>query len=149
MVASLKITSEAFKTNGFIPSKYTCEGDNINPSLIISGLPMNTKTLVLIVEDPDALKGIFVHWVVWNIPPTNKIIENTIPGEQGMNDFRKHKYAGPCPPSGAHRYMFKIYALDNFLHLDHKLGKTELETAMTKHVIGFGELIGIYKKKKA
>lgn len=148
MVASLKIGSEGFSNNGFIPSKYTCEGDNINPPLIISGLPMATKTLALIVEDADAPKGTFVHWVVWNIPPTNKIRENIQPGEAGVNDFGKHNYSGPCPPSGVHRYYFKIYALDNFLHLEPTCTKADLEAAMSKYVIGFGELIAQYKKKK-
>ena len=148
MTASLKIGSEGFASNGFIPSKYTCEGENVNPTLIISGLPMATKTLALIMEDPDAPKGTFVHWVVWNIPPTNKIRENVIPGEEGLNDFRKHHYSGPCPPSGVHRYIFKIYALDNFLHLDGNATRADLEATMSKHIIGHGELVGQYKKKK-
>jgi len=148
MIASLRIASEAFKTNGSIPSKFTCEGTNVNPSLIISGLPMATKTLAVILEDPDAPKGVFVHWIVWNIPPTNKILENTIPGEEGMNDFKKKHYAGPCPPAGTHHYHFKVYALDNFLHLDPSSGKAELEAAMDKYIIGFGELIGQYTRKK-
>ncbi|MEO5675437.1 MAG: YbhB/YbcL family Raf kinase inhibitor-like protein [Chitinophagales bacterium] len=148
MKATLKIGSESFKNQGFIPSKYTCEGENINPALIISGLPMATKTLALIVEDPDAPEGNFVHWVVWNISPTNKIRENIIPGEEGLNDFNNHHYSGPCPPSGTHRYIFKIYALDNFLHLNPKCTKADLEAAMDIHIIGVGELIGQYKKKK-
>lgn len=148
MIASLRIASEAFKTNGFIPSKYTCEGANVNPSLIISGLPMATKTLAVIMEDPEAPKGIFVHWVVWNIPPTNKILENTVPGEEGTNDFKKKRYYGPCPPAGTHHYHFKVYALDNFLHLEQTSTKAELEAAMDKYVIGFGELIGQYARKK-
>lgn len=148
MTATLKIGSEGFSSNGFIPSKYTCEGENVNPTLIISGLPMATKTLALIMEDPDTPKGTFVHWVVWNIPPTNKIRENIIPGEEGLNDFRKHHYSGPCPPVGVHRYIFKIYALDNFLHLNESSNKADLETVMSKHVIGYGELTGQYKKKK-
>jgi len=148
MVASLKISSEVFSNNGMIPSKYTCEGENINPPIIISNLPMQSKTLVLIVEDPDASKGTFVHWLVWNIPPTNKIRENTVPGEEGKNDFKKHNYMGPCPPSGTHHYSFKIYSLDNFLHLEPTATRAELEAAMSKYVIGFGELIGMYKKKK-
>lgn len=148
MVASLKIASEAFKSNGSIPSRYTCDGANINPSLIISGLPMATKTLALIVEDPDAPEGVFIHWICWNIPPTNKILENTKPGEVGQNDFGKNEYAGPCPPNGLHHYHFKIYALDNFLHLDLSSSKAELEAAMDPYVIGFGELIGTYARRK-
>jgi len=148
MVASLRIASEAFKANSPIPSRFTCDGNNVNPSLIISGLPMATKTLALILEDPDATKGVFVHWVVWNIAPTNKILENTIPGEEGVNDFGKHHYSGPCPPEGMHHYHFKIYALDNFLHLAGNSTKAELEAAMEKYVIGFGELIGQYSRKK-
>jgi hypothetical protein len=85
---------------------------------------------------------------VWNIPPTNKILENSIPGEEGINDFGKHNYSGPCPPVGPHHYHFKIYALDNFLHLQPTSTKAELEAEMDKYIIGFGELIGLYTRKK-
>lgn len=109
---------------------------------------MATKTLALVMEDPDSPQGVFVHWVVWNIPPTNKILENTSPGEAGTNDFGDKEYSGPCPPSGLHHYHFKVYALDNFLHLDPKCGKADLEQAMDPYIIGFGELVGTYSRKK-
>ncbi|MCS6916114.1 MAG: YbhB/YbcL family Raf kinase inhibitor-like protein [Chitinophagales bacterium] len=149
MIASLKIASEAFKHNSFIPSKFTCDGENINPSLIISGLPMHTKTLVLIMEDLDGPKGSVVHWILWNIPPTNKILANSVPGEAGINDFRKRKYQGPCPTSGVHRYAFKVYALDNFLHLDSKATRADLQPLLDDHAIGFGEIIGLYKRRNS
>ncbi len=148
MVASLKITSEAFKNNGIIPVKFTCDGENINPSLIISGLPMHTKTLALILEDLDAPNGSLVHWIVWNIPPTNKILQGSVPGVQGTSHFSKRKYHGPCPSSGMHRYAYRVYALDNFLDLDPKAGKKELEEAMKDHLIGMGELLGLYQRKE-
>ncbi|MCY7409279.1 MAG: YbhB/YbcL family Raf kinase inhibitor-like protein [Chitinophagales bacterium] len=148
MVATLKISSEVFGNNGIIPTKYTTEGLNINPALIISGLPMNTKTLVLILEALDGPKAPVTQWVVWNISPTNKIRENIIPGEEGMNDLRRHHYSGPNPPAGErHKYAFKIWALDNFLHLDHSAKRPALEVVMAKHVIGFGEIIASYQKK--
>jgi len=95
---NLILTSPAFDHNGSIPAVYTCDGDDISPELNWSGIPANAKSLVLIVDDPDAPMGTWDHWIVWNIPPTNKIEENTIPGTEGINGFRKHSYGGPCPP---------------------------------------------------
>ena len=145
--AMLRITSESFKSNAFIPVKYTCDGANINPSLVVSSLPVKTSTLVIIVEDPDANDGPFVHWLVWNIAPTNRIGENSVPGEPGTNDFGKLNYKGPCPPSGTHRYCFKVYALDNFLHLPSTAKKADLEAAMGRSVIAYGELVGMYERR--
>ncbi|MEM3378731.1 MAG: YbhB/YbcL family Raf kinase inhibitor-like protein [Candidatus Bathyarchaeia archaeon] len=109
----LSVTSFAFENGKFISAKYTCDGDDVNPPLTIDGVPKETKTLVLIVDDPDAPMGTWDHWVVWNIPGSmRQIAENTVPGTEGMNDFGKHSYGGPCPPSGMHRYFFKVYALD-------------------------------------
>ena len=145
--AALAVTSAAFKANDFIPSLYTCDGKNINPPLRIDHIPDEAKSLALIVDDPDAPGGLWVHWVVWNIPVTHEIPENKIPGIEGLNDFKRHHYGGPCPPSGTHHYFFKIYALDTVLDIPEKTNKTDLEKAMQPHIVGFGEIIGLYKRK--
>ena len=137
----LSISSPAFKENGFIPAEYTCDGANINPPLYIEGIPKEAQCLALIVDDPDAPMGIWVHWVVWNIPATHHLKEKTVHGTQGMNDFRKHTYGGPCPPSGTHRYFFKVYALDELLVLPATANKQQLERAMSNHILAFCELI--------
>ncbi|MEW6585032.1 MAG: YbhB/YbcL family Raf kinase inhibitor-like protein [Nitrospirota bacterium] len=145
----LQLTSPAFKHNEHIPKKYTCDGANVNPPLLIKNMPENAKSLALIVDDPDAPGGTWVHWVVWNISPfTGEIKENSVPAgaQQGINDFRKHNYGGPCPPSGTHRYFFKIYALDKVLGLDADTRKSDLERAMQGHVIGRVEIVGLYKR---
>jgi len=143
----LTITSPAFKSNKSIPPKYTCDGDDVNPPLNIEGTPKETKSLALIVDDPDASKGTWDHWIVWNIPPTNKIQENSVPGTEGLNDFRKHSYGGPCPPSGTHRYFFKVYALDTKLDLDPNSRKKDIEKAMKDHILAKGELVGLYSRR--
>jgi Raf kinase inhibitor-like YbhB/YbcL family protein len=143
----LTVTSPAFENNKFIPSKYTCDGDDVNPPLIIKGIPEATKSLVLIVDDPDAPMGTWDHWIVWNIPPTNKIEENSVPGTEGFNDFRRHSYGGPCPPSGTHRYFFKVYALDTKLNLDSNSRKKDIEKAMKGHILAQGELVGLYRRR--
>ncbi len=143
---TLEITSSAFSHNGTIPKKYTCDGANVNPSLQIKDIPANAKSLVLIVDDPDAQIGTFVHWVVWNIPVTETMGENNVPGTEGMNDFRKSFYGGPCPSSGTHRYFFKVYALDTELNLNKDSRKADVEKAMKSHILAKGELVGIYKR---
>ena len=148
MRAMLRITSEVFKNNGHIPPKYTFDGANVNPPLIIGGLPMKTKTLVLIVDDPDAHDKAHIHWMIWNIPATNKIQENTIPGEEGFNDFKKQHYRGCYRPSSLHRYFFRIYALSDYLSLSPKTNRTELEAAMERCIVGYGETVGVYERKK-
>ncbi len=141
-----KLTSPEFEHNAAMPSKFTCQGDDINPALVIEGLPGSTKSLALIVDDPDAPMGTWVHWVVYNIPVISKIEENSIPGTQGSNDFGRKDYGGPCPPSGAHRYFFKMYALDAQLNLPEGISKEDLEQAMQGHILDKAELIGLYKK---
>lgn len=141
-----QIKSSAFDQSSFIPLKHTCQGEDINPALIITGLPEGTKSLALIVDDPDAPMGTWVHWVVFNIPVTERVEENSIPGIQGINDFQKTNYGGPCPPSGVHRYFFKIYALDTMLDLNEGVTKQELEAAMIDHILDNAELIGLYEK---
>jgi len=130
-----------------IPKKYTCDDRDINPSLNIEDLPKETKSLALIVDDPDASMGTWVHWVVWNIPPAKEILEDSVPGTEGVNDFRKHSYGGPCPPSGTHRYFFKVYALDTKLELSPNSKKRDLEKAMEGHVLAKGEIIGLYSRR--
>lgn len=144
---SLKVSSSAFGDNAMIPAPYTCDGINISPPLDIEHIPEEAKSLVLIVDDPDAPSKTWVHWIVWNIPVTHHIKENEVHGVEGINDFNKHSYGGPCPPSGTHRYFFKVYALNNLLELPQSADKVQLEKTMSEYIIGFGELVGLYKKK--
>jgi Raf kinase inhibitor-like YbhB/YbcL family protein len=144
----LNISSPAFQEDEMIPSKYTCEGANVNPPLDIKNIPEEAKCLALIVDDPDAPNGTWVHWIVWNIPVTHHLKERHVPGKEGVNDFQQHRYGGPCPPSGTHRYFFKVYALDALLDLPANARKVDVEKAMSEHIIGFGELIGLYKRNK-
>ncbi len=142
----MKLTSPEFENGKMIPRKFTCEGDDINPTLIIEDIPAGTKSLALIVDDPDAPMGTGVHWVSFNIPVVSQIDEDRIPGKQGINDFGRNDYGGPCPPSGTHRYFFKIYALDTVLDLNEGINKQALEDAMEDHILNKAELIGLYKK---
>jgi len=141
----LTIKSPAFKDKGFIPLKYTCDGANVNPELSIDNLPNETKSLALIVDDPDAPMGSYVHWIMWNIPPKNKIEEDSAPGIEGKNQKGRNKYSGPCPPSVIHNYHFRIYALDTELDLPLDSDKQKLITAMEGHILGTGEIVGLYK----
>ena len=143
----LLVKSPAFENNKLIPVKYTCDGADVNPPLTIEGVPEETETLVLIVDDPDCPTGTFDHWIVWNISPTTyKIEENTVPGIEGMSTFRKHAYGGPCPPYGTHRYFFKVYALDTQLDLKPDSTKKDVEKAMEGHILAEGELVGLYRR---
>lgn len=146
-MAALHVTSTAFKHLGLIPLQYTCQGDDINPPLSIEGIPAAAKSLVLIVDDPDAPSGNWDHWIVWNIIPTSAILENSVPGVVGMNDFSHNSWGGPCPPSGLHRYFFKVYALDCMLDLPASSRKRDVLKAMEGHIVAHGELVGLYKKK--
>ena len=147
----MEITSNAFSNNGKIPPKYTCDGDNVNPYLKITNIPEQTKSLVLIVDDPDAPSKTWVNWIVFNISVSGKeliIPENSVPkGIQGINDFKKIEDGGPCPPSGTHRYSFKIYALDSQLELKEGSSKKQVEEVMKNHIIDNSELVGVYSKK--
>ncbi|HLG39631.1 MAG TPA: YbhB/YbcL family Raf kinase inhibitor-like protein, partial [Chitinophagaceae bacterium] len=144
----LEVRSLAFSQNGHIPPKYTCEGENINPPLEINNIPDEAKSLVLIMEDPDASEETFVHWLLWNISPNDAIAEQSNAGISGKNGYGKTGYAGPCPPSGSHRYFFKVFALDTELDLLAGAGKEAVVNAMSGHVIAKGELMGYYQKKK-
>lgn len=144
----MRLTSPAFVHDGYIPSRFTCEGMDVSPELLIEGTPEGTKEIALIVDDPDAPMGIWVHWVVFNIPSdTSKIEEGAVPGKQGVNDFGRLNYGGPCPPSGTHRYFFKVYALDVKLELEEGVTKEALKEAMEDHIIDKAILVGLYKKK--
>jgi len=144
---AMKITSPEFEHNKSIPSKFTCEGQDINPTLVIEGIPEGAKSLALIMDDPDAPMGTWVHWVVFDIPVVSKIAENSVPGKLGITNSGKKDYHGPCPPSGTHRYFFKIYALDTLLNLKEGISKGALEKAMQGHILDKAELIGLYKKR--
>ncbi|GAB6135613.1 YbhB/YbcL family Raf kinase inhibitor-like protein [Thermococcus prieurii] len=145
-----------FHNGSYIPVKFTCDGEDINPPIFIGNISEKAKSLVIIVDDPDAPAGTFTHWIAWNIPPVGEIpeavpkvgeVEKPIPMVQGRNDFGRIGYGGPCPPRGSvHHYHFKVYALDTTLNLPPGATRKELEKAMEGHVIQWGELVGLYKR---
>jgi Raf kinase inhibitor-like YbhB/YbcL family protein len=152
----MQLTSTAFAEGGAIPAKHTCDARNVSPPLKWSGVPAGTKSLALIVDDPDAPGGTWVHWVLYDLPPTTTELPEDLPksqyvpggARQGLNDFRRLGYGGPSPPPGkAHRYFFKFYALDALLDLKPGLTKKDLEKAMEKHVLAQGQLMGTYQRK--
>jgi len=147
VLKELRITSPVFQNRGIIPAKYTCDGVNVNPPLSIEDIPEGTRSLVLIVDDPDAPMETWDHWIVWNIPPVEKIEENSVPGIEGLNDFNKHSYGGPSPPSGTHRYFFKVYALDTKLDLNRNSRKEDVERAIEGHILAKGEIVGLYRRR--
>jgi Raf kinase inhibitor-like YbhB/YbcL family protein len=151
---TMKLTSPAFDPDGKIPSKYTCDGENINPPLIISDVPDRAASFVLIMDDPDVPKrlradGMWDHWVVFNIPPsTREIVEGEEPqGTHGMGTSGNLSYFGPCPPDREHRYFFKLYALDTELTLAEKATKHQVERAMEGHILARAELMGRYERQ--
>lgn len=146
-IGHLHVSSAAFEDNGFIPSRFTADGANVNPPLDITDVPPGTQSLALIMDDPDAPVRPWVHWLAWNLPVTPHINEDTPLKDQGINDFRENNYGGPCPPYGVHRYYFKVYALNTLLTLNTFAGKKELERAMNGHVLAYGELVGLYMRK--
>lgn len=146
----MRILSSEFEDSQHIPEKYTCQGEDINPPLSFMEIPHVAKSLVLVVDDPDAPTQTFVHWLVFNIDPTTPDVEEgSIPddGMQGKNSAGSNGYVPPCPPSGTHRYFFKLYALDDDLLLDETAEKEEVEEAMEGHVIDEATLIGLYEKE--
>jgi Raf kinase inhibitor-like YbhB/YbcL family protein len=145
---NMKITSPDFRNNEMIPKKFTCEGEDASPCLVMEGIPQGAKSLALVVDDPDAPMGTWVHWVVYDIPPLDRIEQGAIPGKQGKNDFGRRNYGGPCPPSGTHRYFFKCYALDKMLDLKEGLSKKELEHSLRGHILEKAELVGLYKRTR-
>ncbi|MEM9449246.1 MAG: YbhB/YbcL family Raf kinase inhibitor-like protein [Cyanobacteria bacterium P01_E01_bin.6] len=152
---AIALESTAFEANGAIPSTYTCDGDDSSPALSWGVLPANTQSMVLIMDDPDAPRGRFVHWVVYDIPPDVAGFAEGIPdgeslavgGLHGKNGFRQVGYGGPCPPSGTHRYVFRLYALDTILELPSGKSKGDVVEAMNGHIVGVGELIGQYARE--
>ncbi|MGD9506180.1 MAG: YbhB/YbcL family Raf kinase inhibitor-like protein [Syntrophobacteraceae bacterium] len=143
----MKISSSAFHSDGHIPRKHTCQGENVSPELTIADVPSGTSSLALVVEDPDAPGRTFDHWLAYDIAPeTTSIAEGQAPGTAGINDFGKSGYGGPCPPSGTHRYFFRLYALDVRLDLPPGLDKKDLLDAMEGHVLAQAELVGRYAK---
>lgn len=143
----LRITSPAFAYEGNVPKRHTCDGDGISPELHIEDLPQDTVTLALISEDPDAPRGTFDHWIVWNIERTTRIGEGENPGVSGGNSAGRTGYHPPCPPSGTHRYYFHIYALDGHLGLSPGASRQELEAAMEGRILAKGTLMGQYGRE--
>lgn len=152
------LTSSAFKDGATIPGKHTCDGVDVSPPLAWSGTPAGTRSVALIADDPDAPGGTWVHWVLYNLPAeVSELPENIAKVEsldlggarQGRNDFRRPGYGGPCPPPGpAHRYFFKLYALDTRLELKAGAQKKDVEAAMEGHVLGSAQLMGTYARQK-
>jgi Raf kinase inhibitor-like YbhB/YbcL family protein len=150
----LKVTSTAFQEGGEIPVQYTCDGANMSPPLSWSSGPDGTKSYALIADDPDAPMGTWVHWVVYNIPVTAGSFPENVPKTeslsdgtvQGINDFKRYGYGGPCPPGGTHRYYFKVYALDMVMKAGPGLTKKKLLREMEGHILGQGELMGTYSR---
>ena len=155
---ALQLTSTAFPSGGEIPPRHTCQGDDLSPPLAWSGVPVNAQSLILIVDDPDAPdpaapKMTYVHWVLYNIPPSTTSLPEAVAQlpdgtQQGLNDWRRTGYGGPCPPIGRHRYFHKLYALDTVLPDLGTPTKAALETAMKGHVIAQAELVGTYQKHR-
>ena len=151
----MQITSNAFTKGGNIPARFTCDGVDISPELAWSGLPEGTRTLVLICDDPDAPMGTWDHWVMFNIPASVAGLPEDAKRQnlkdqgivEGTNSWGKTGYGGPCPPSGTHRYTFKLYALDSALRLDSTAAKKDVERAMEGHVLGRAQLMGRYSRQ--
>jgi Raf kinase inhibitor-like YbhB/YbcL family protein len=150
----IKVTSSAFSEGGIIPKDHTCEGKDISPPLAWTAVPGGTKSIALICDDPDAPMGTWVHWVIFNIPAGTRELQSNIPplpviqngAKQGLNDYRKHGYRGPCPPGGTHRYYFKFYALDTEIDLPSETAKEQLLKAMEGHILAKGKIMGTYKR---
>ena len=151
----MELKSKAFEQGGLVPAKYTCDGEDISLPLNWSDTPAGTPSFALISDDPDAPVGTWVHWVIWNIPGSARALDENLPksaslpngARQGTTDFRRVGYGGPCPPSGTHRYFFKLYALDTMLDLPASTTKKDLEKAMQGHILGQAELMGKYGRR--
>jgi Raf kinase inhibitor-like YbhB/YbcL family protein len=151
----VKIASDAFADGGHIPSKYTCDGNDVSPPMQWSDLPARTKSVALICDDPDAPKKDFTHWVLYDLPPSARMLPEHVSrtrelpdgGRQGKNDFGKVGYGGPCPPSGRHRYRFTLYALDTELGVPPPATRSEVENAMKGHILETAQLTGLYARE--
>jgi Raf kinase inhibitor-like YbhB/YbcL family protein len=154
-MTNILVTSEAFESEGMIPKKYTCDGADASPPIAWTGAPDNTVSIALICDDPDAPMGTWVHWVLYNLPPSTTTLAEGVPpvetldggGVHGITDFKRIGYGGPCPPGGTHRYLFKVYALSARLDLKAGATKAQLEKAMEGFVVAQGELAGKYRRK--
>jgi len=152
---TMELKSSAFQAGHMIPSTFTCDGRDISPPLSWSDPPAGTVNFALISDDPDAPMGTWVHWVIWNIPASIHTLEENLPktaslqngAQQGTTDFHRVGYGGPCPPSGTHRYYFKLYALDTTLNLPSSTTKKDLEQAIRGHILAQAELMGTYRRK--
>jgi Raf kinase inhibitor-like YbhB/YbcL family protein len=149
---SLSLESPAFKANSQIPQQYSCDGKDVSPALSWHNPPENTKSYVLIVDDPDAPGGDWVHWVLFNIPAQVRSLasaaETPVGAVSGRNSWRRTGYRGPCPPNGTHRYFFKLYALDTVLNLDSSANKQDVMAAMKGHILESTELRGSYTRNR-
>lgn len=148
ILSTITVTSPDFHGGKLIPEKYSCDGENISPGLTLTNIPKETISLALIMDDPDAPDGDFVHWLLYNIEPGGSIAENSSPGIEGVNSKGKTGYTGPCQPSGTHHYHFKIYALDTRLNLKEGADKSSVLEGMKDHIIATGEIIGLYEQTK-
>ena len=148
--SNMKITIDSFKNGENIPAKYSCDGDNINPEIKITEIPQEAQSLVLIMDDPDAPMGLFTHWIVFNIPASSNVVinENSVPQNSvlGLNSASQTSYVGPCPPTGTHRYYFKVFALDSLLNLQEGAKREEIEREMTSHIIDQAQYLGLYQR---
>lgn len=146
----LRVTSNAFAPNGSIPTRYTCEGADVSPPLSWSQVPQGTQSIAILMDDPDAPKGTVTHWILTNIPPETSALRAGTPPPEGaiatMNDIGNRGYAGPCPPSGRHRYRFQVFALDT--RIPRPASRAELLSAIEGHVLAQGELVGTYQKQR-
>ena len=146
-MAEMKISSPAFAQEEAIPTQFSCDGDNVSPELVWTGVPESTASLVLIVDDPDAPVGVWDHWILFNIAPeTAGIPQGGTAGTDGSNSWDRTGYGGPCPPGGTHRYFFKLYALDTTLDLPEGSYKGAIEEAMEGHILAYAELMGTYTR---
>lgn len=153
--AQIQVTSSAFAEGGMIPPQYTCDGGNVSPPLSWQSVPEGTKSIALIADDPDAPSRTFVHWVLYDLPADVRELPENVPDDrtapvgirQGINDFGKSGYGGPCPPSGTHRYYFKVYALDAQMNLPPGSSKAKLLKAMDGHVLAEGQIMGRYRRQ--
>lgn len=145
--SKIKVTSPAFEDCGLIPARYTCDGENVNPPLLIGDLPRATRSLAITVECTNAPINAWSHWLIWNIPPAFQIKENRVPGIQGLNDFQQFEYCGPCPSiPGDHIYLFRVYALDRMLGNASVPRGRRFEQMLPGALLGKGELVGTYNK---
>lgn len=153
---TMELKSPVFDAGGAIPKKHTCDGADVSPPLLWNTVPEKTQSLALICDDPDAPMGVWVHWVIFNLPAETRELPESVPpqkmlpngAKQGLNDFRRIGYGGPCPPSGEHRYFFKLFALDAKLDLEAGAKKADVLKAMEGHILSESKLMGRYRRRQ-